>query len=251
MNDFSFSVPDDLHSLSAPSHAEYTEPAAPAVPHTPVSTMLPDVAPGTVINTHTWADDWFFEHISGFCGLSAAAFIVNQFVGAGVFDADSIAMHACDRGLPHELANASSIAEIAQLITANGINTLVTEGRLEDLVACLDSGVGVLLAVETGRTILDGSADLGMTVGSDALMILTQLDVNKGVATLTNPSNWAGKGIEVPLALLEDSWKLSDWQMLQTTSINSVLNPADIVPTLDGSIARIALVNLTRRARIH
>ena len=74
---------------------------APAEPveDVPVIDVPSGLEDGVAGNHFLWSDDWFWQEVDGYCGPTAAAFLLNQFQDAGISNPEYMVERAVSLGL--------------------------------------------------------------------------------------------------------------------------------------------------------
>lgn len=269
MSDFSFTIPDDISGLviaeeqGTASTNAVTTTSTPSAEHAnhgieqrlsiedwvlatsgslrkkhPIDNveMVPPPYSHLVGSTYAWADEWSFLQQEGYCCFSATAFILNQFVGSGVYDADLVSAQAYEFNFAVDSAPAADLPQLETLLRFNGVEADVVYSGIVDLVERLRGGWGVLAAITVD--------------GHDRLMVLSQVNTHNGSLIFIDPHSVDQPVYEMDIDESTTLWGGSDFSLLATNSINDILNVEDVT-CVNGAMAKVALINLTGRAHIH
>jgi hypothetical protein len=159
-------------------------------------------------------EHWFEQARNGYCAPASIAQIVSEYTGR----------HYTDESAFVDLANRDGLFTISPdgvpgmtpenaltLLESSGVPAELQVGTVGDLAQYLDEGRRVLLFVDSGE-IWHGEAVEDNTM--DHAVVLTGIDVERGVAILSDPGTPDGNQEEVPLDVFEDAWADSHHTML-------------------------------------
>ena len=223
----------------APIADDAPAPAEPAddVPVIDDSTGLED---GVAGNHFLWSDDWFWQEVDGYCGPTAAAFLLNQFQDAGISNPEYMVERAVSLGLMGDPTEGMYTDDLATLLTESGLPAEMQTSNMEDLAMKLNDGYGIIACVDSGEIWGDEEDAIREDNMMDHFLVVSEIDFNRGVVTLTDPGAPYGNGLEVPIDQFEDAWADSGHTMVATTNVDAELSGAP----------GMAIVNATRSETI-
>ena len=223
----------------APIADDAPAPVEPAddVPVIDDSTGLED---GVAGNHFLWSDDWFWQEVDGYCGPTAAAFLLNQFQDAGISNPEYMVERAVSLGLMGDPTEGMYPQDLATLLTESGLPSELVGSNMEDLAMKLNDGYGIIACVDSGEIWGDPEDAVREDNLMDHFLVVSEIDFNRGVVTLTDPGAPYGNGLEVPIDQFEDAWADSDHHMVVTTNVDAELSGAP----------GMAIVNATRSETI-
>ncbi len=179
-----------------------------------------DVA-GDVIGDVADADFWFRQSADVTCGPAAATQIIEDFTGVDLGGEAVVAAYAADQGWLGQ--DGMDSYRLADLLTRFGVPaTVQTDQTWQDIVGYLAEGRSVVMTVDAydywegaggGDEAEDSAAD-----GINHFVRVVAVDVERGVAVLSDSSTPDGRQLEVPLAALEEAWD-------DVTSVDEYGNP--------------------------
>jgi hypothetical protein len=173
---------------------------------------------------------------NGYCGPVSIAMVLAELTGVQYGETQMV-QAAIDRGMLVGEPGAWEgmyVHNVAALLTEFGAASHVESGTLDSLRAYLDQGRDIILFVDSSE-VWYGTDDDG-TAGDrqDHFLVITEIDDERGVATLNDPGWPTGVGREVSLATIEDAWQDSSYQMV-VTDAGVVYGRADIESTTIGA----------------
>ena len=195
---------------------------------------------GVAGNHFLWSDDWFWQEIDGYCGPTAAAFLLNQFQDAGISNPEYMVERAVSLGLMGDPTEGMYPQDLATLLTESGLPSELVGSNMEDLAMKLNDGYGIIACVDSGEIWGDEEDAIREDNMMDHFLVVSEIDFNRGVVTLTDPGAPFGNGLEVPIDQFEDAWADSDHHMVVTTNVDAELSGAP----------GMAIVNATRSETI-
>ena len=193
---------------------------------------------GVYGNSYEWNSDWFYQQVDGYCGPTSVAIIANEFSDAGITDPQVMVDQAYNMGLTQDISEGLYMEDIQTLLDASGVPCETVTSSMDDLAARLDSGCGVIAAVDSGELWGDSADAAGEDNMPDHALVVTEIDTNTGMVTLEDPGNPDGNGTQVPISQFEDAWADSGFQMVATTE-----GDPDLGGTSDNP--QLAFVNVT------
>ena len=193
---------------------------------------------GVYGNSYEWNSDWFYQQVDGYCGPTSVAIIANEFSDAGITDPQVMVDQAYNMGLTQDISEGLYMEDIQTLLDASGVPCETVTSSMDDLAARLDSGCGVIAAVDSGELWGDSVDAAGEDNMPDHALVVTEIDTNTGMVTLEDPGIPDGNGVQVPISQFEDAWADSGFQMVATTEGDPDLGGTDDNPQL-------AFVNVT------
>ncbi|GAA0463662.1 hypothetical protein Aca07nite_59810 [Actinoplanes capillaceus] len=152
------------------------------------------------------AEHWFEQSANGYCVPASIAQIVSEYTGVhhadeSAFVARANELHLFETG-PGGVPG-MGIEGAHALLEDAGVPAEIQIGiGVEALAGYLAEGRRVMLAVD-GDEIWYGRED---EIGADHAVVLTGIDVDRGVAILSDPGIGVGNRMEVPLDVLADAW---------------------------------------------
>lgn len=198
---------------------------------------------GVYGNSFEWTDSWFWQGETMYCGPTSAAFIVNEWTGAEITDPNILAEQAIGLGLEDDFADGMYFDRLPALLEANGVPATLQTSNMEDLAAKLEAGYGVIAGVDSGEiwgTPEDAAAEDGRM---DHFLVVTEIDLNNGSVTLSDPGNPEGNALEVSIDQFDDAWEDSGYTVVTTDQVNP--NLVDNQSGAGGANRNIAFANLT------
>ena len=212
-------------------------PADEPVEDVPVIAEETGLEDGVAGNHFLWEDDWFWQEVNGYCGPTAAAFLLNQFQDAGISNPEYMVEQAVSMGLMDDPTQGMYTDDLATLLTNSGLPAEMQTSNMDDLAQKLEDGYGIIACVDSGEIWGDDPADQMYEDNTmDHFLVVSEIDFNRGVVTLTDPGAPYGNGLEVPIDQFEDAWADSDHTMVVTTDVDEELKGG----------AGMAIVNATR-----
>jgi hypothetical protein len=160
------------------------------------------------------SEHWFNQAKNGFCVPASIAQIVSEYSGVHFADESEFVRLASEQGLfsvGMDGVPGMTPENALTLLEASGVPAELQLGTTDDLVQYLGDGRRILLFVDSGE-IWDGESVEDDRF--DHAVVLTGIDVERGVAILSDPGSETGNLEEVPLAVFEDAWADSDNTML-------------------------------------
>ena len=215
---------------------------APAEPveDVPVIDVPSGLEDGVAGNHFLWSDDWFWQEVDGYCGPTAAAFLLNQFQDAGISNPEYMVERAVSLGLMGDPTQGMYTQDLATLLTESGLPSEMQTSNMEDLAMKLNDGYGIIACVDSGEIWGDEEDAIREDNMMDHFLVVSEIDFNRGVVTLTDPGAPFGNGLEVPIDQFEDAWADSGHTMVATTNVDAELSGAP----------GMAIVNATRSETI-
>lgn len=199
---------------------------------------------GVAGNHFQWQDVWFWQEVDGYCGPTAAAFLLNQFAGAGINNPEYMVEQAVNMGYMDDPSLGMTTGNLADLLSSCGLPMEHVQSSVYDLAAKLEMGYGVIACVDSGELWGEESDSLYEDNTPDHFLVVSEIDFNLQTVTLTDPGAPFGNGLEVSLAQFEDAWEDSNFEMISTTQYSEELADANT------QNSGMALVNATRSDRI-
>jgi hypothetical protein len=160
------------------------------------------------------AEHWFNQARNGFCVPASIAQIVSEYSGVHFADESEFVKLASEQGLfsvDMDGVPGMTPENSLTLLESAGVPAELQLGTTDDLLQYLGEGRRILLFVDSGE-IWDGEQVEDDRF--DHAVVLTGIDVERGVAILSDPGSPDGNLEEVPLAVFEDAWADSDHTML-------------------------------------
>ena len=155
---------------------------------------------------------------NGYCGPVSIAMILSELTGVPR-DETQMVQAALDRDMLVGEPGAwigMYVQDVATLLTEYGAPAHVETGTVDSLRTYLDQGRDIILFVDSSE-VWYGMDDDG-TAGDrqDHFLVITEIDDERGVATLNDPGIPNGVGREVSLTVIEDAWQDSGYEMVVT-----------------------------------
>jgi hypothetical protein len=167
------------------------------------------------------ADFWFQQSTDFTCGPAAATQIIEDFTGVDLADESVVATYALDQGWLSE--DGMDSYRLAELLSDFGVPaTVESDQSWEDIARYLSEGRSVVMTVDAydywegadaGDEVEDGGSD-----GINHFVRVVAIDVERGVAVLSDSGTPDGRQLEVPLTALEEGWD-------DVTSVDELGNP--------------------------
>ncbi len=216
------SVPPDTSDPTAPA-----EPAAPAAPDAPAAPIdqapvdqatvddAPYVVDGEIHGDPTqYSENWFAQGWNGGCVPASIAQIYNVYSGTDYTEIDFVQVvneqHAwggvTEDGDPYmDLYGAEAVFE------SQGIPVSVENSDVSGLIDALDSGKGIIVAVDSGEYWYGESTEDN---SADHAVVVAAIDEENGIVYLSDTGTPDGDMLAVPLDTFLDAWGDSGNQML-------------------------------------
>lgn len=155
---------------------------------------------------------------NGYCGPVSIAMVLSELTGVPR-DETQMVQAAIDRDMLVGEPGAwigMVVQDVATLLTEYGAPSHVETGTLDSLRTYLDQGRDIILFVDSSE-VWYGVDDDG-TAGDrqDHFLVITEIDDERGVATLNDPGIPNGVAREVSLSVIEDAWQDSGYEMVVT-----------------------------------
>lgn len=152
-----------------------------------------------------YADDWFEQSTDYTCAPSSVAQIVAEYTGEDISNESEFADYAAQHGILTE--DGMTMDNTAELLNAAGIPATLEEGSMSELSDYLDSGYGVMVAVDSGywdpaQEAADEAA--GTDDGADHCVVVSAIDDE--YVYLSDTGNPDGNMLPVPIADFEAAW---------------------------------------------
>lgn len=201
-------------------------------------------------------DHWFQQTTNYTCGPASVVAIINDFGDAPVVSETGVSVYAAENDLLHR--EWGILPEgLAQTMTAHGVPAkVVGNGSWELVDELLDSGRAVVLGVDASQywDVPEGAGPLGHAVR------IVDVDLEAGVAVLSDPGVANGQGLVVSLDDLDRAWNfevpINDSEsatrvMVVTESVDSdagevvvAEQPPDVEPVPDVDAADTSVLDL-------
>ncbi len=148
------------------------------------------------------ADYWFEQSTAYTCGPSAITQIIEDFTGAELPNEIDVSVYAASQGLLDD--GGMQVDAVSQVLTELGVPSTTLHGQdWDDLAGYLAEGRSVVMAVDSGDYWPD--SDDGVDAADHAVRIVA-IDVDRGVAILSDSGTPDGHQLEVPLDTLDEAW---------------------------------------------
>lgn len=196
-----------------------------------VSPAAPDVVDGRLVGDPAGdAEHWFQQAQNGFCVPASVAHIVAEYTGLPFTDEATFVELANQQGLfvvGMDGVPGMTYDGALQLLESAGVPAELEVGTTEGLVDALEEGRRIMLFVDSGELWYGEDVE---DQTADHAVVLTGIDLERGVAVLSDPGTPDGAAVEIPLELLEDAWADS-----QNAMIVADEPPADLAPAGAGT----------------
>jgi hypothetical protein len=184
-------------------------------PVTPADTQPEDGTTGT--DTHQRSEEeiaedethWFEQNTPYTCAPSAMTEVLSDFFDLHDGAETDVANWARAQGLLEE-GSGMDLPGMVEVFNHYEVPAHIETGTWESVDAYLSDGKAVILAVDPSKYWGDGN-----TPGGHAVRII-DVDLDRGVAILSDSGTPDGKGLEVPLSELEAGWNIQGHQMIVT-----------------------------------
>ncbi len=196
------------------------------------------------------AEHWFHQAANGFCVPASVAQIVSEYTGVHYADEQAFVEKANELRLftvgPDGVPGIGLDGAL-QLLKESGVPAGIDpNGTVEKLQAYLDDGRAIILAVDSGE--VWGSEAVEDDV-PDHAVVISGINVEDGVAVLSDPGRPDGNMFEVPLDQLVDAWDDSGNAMIVTDTAPdeataSVVPGWEESPVTDGTFPRSVSVDM-------
>jgi hypothetical protein len=159
------------------------------------------------------AEHWFEQAVNGFCVPASVAQIVSEYTGVHYEDEQAFVEQANELHVfvvgPDGVPGISIDGAEKMLDDAGVPATMVEGGGMESLVTWLDEGRRVLAGVDSGE-IWYGEDD-AEDAGADHAIVVTGVDLERGVVIVSDPGDPEGNQKEYPVELFEQAWEDSNF----------------------------------------
>ncbi|MCX5046660.1 C39 family peptidase [Aldersonia sp. NBC_00410] len=224
-----------------PAPAPQDDPAA--SPPAPENTVHGDA--------DTYADNWFYQVVNGYCGPSSAAQIVSEYTGLDIKDPEQLASRATELGLwcNGDPSQGMTLSNLEVLLDDQGVPCHTESSSLDDLEHLLDQGYGVIAMVDSGE-IWDPASENGEDGQPDHVLVVTSIDTDRGVVVLSDTGKPDGNEETVPIDQFENAWADSGHRLLVADNPDPNLAAA---PPVDQAVTAVdhypwSIVDLAHRA---
>jgi len=161
------------------------------------------------------SEHWFEQAANGFCAPASIAQIVSEYTGTNYPDETAFVQVANEIGVwqvgPDGVPGLT-VEGAAAVLEASGVPAaIVTGGGLPMLADYLDSGHGIMVAIDSGE-VWEGEATEDNA--PDHMVVVAGIDVDRGVVLLSDPGSPDGNLEEVPIEVFMDAWADSDNTMI-------------------------------------
>jgi hypothetical protein len=176
-------------------------------------------APPEIGNPAEYQGDWFYQQHNGYCVPSSVTQVIEVQTGTHLDSYSVVEQEAAKLGLP---ATDLTLPQAEELLQGFGISSHVVTGgdaqtAVNDLAGYLEQGRSVVLAVNASP-IWYGAADTSDNPDgqADHAVVVSAIDPQTGVVTLSDPGTPAGNEEQVSLSTFLQAWSASDYGMLVT-----------------------------------
>ncbi len=161
------------------------------------------------------SEHWFQQAANGFCAPASIAQIVSEYSGASFTDETAFVELANDLGVwqvgPDGVPGLT-VEGAATVLEASGVPAaIVTGGGITMLADYLDSGHGIMVAIDSGEVWYGEAAEDN---APDHMVVVAGIDTDRGVVLLSDPGSPDGDLEEVPIEVFMDAWADSDHTMI-------------------------------------
>ncbi len=181
-----------------------------------------------------------FEQSTGYtCAPSAVTMVVADFFDIEVGSEIEAGLWAAENGLLSEQGGGMYQDGIVALLEHFGVPAHVETGSMGSLDAYLEEGRAVILAVDASE--YWNLPDVPDSTGHAVRVV--DIDIERGIAVLTDSGVPDGAGLQVPLADLEKAWADMNHAMVVTDAVEFDAPGHDtaMIATGDGSAADAAV----------
>jgi hypothetical protein len=197
---------------------------------------------------------WFYQEHNGYCVPSSITQVIEAQTGHTMHSYDTVVQEAHALGIPVDTAG-MTMPQAQELLSHFGVpshieNPASPQQAITDLANYLEHGRNVILSVNASP-IWYGSDTYDNPGGhADHALVVSAINTQTGVVTLSDPGNPGGNQEQVPLDVFMDAWHASGDQMLVTDhpdgTENSQAWPATqhAAHTVDSAGARAGFVLL-------
>lgn len=153
------------------------------------------------------SEHWFTQAVNGFCVPASVAQIVSEYTGVHFGDEQYFVERANELKVfevgPDGVPGIAADGALALLEDA-GIPASIEYGSgVETLVEYLEEGRRVILAVDSGEL---WSGEQGEDNAADHAIVVTGVDLQRGVVIVSDPGDPAGNAKEYPIDQFVDAW---------------------------------------------
>ncbi|MGW3481589.1 C39 family peptidase [Rhodococcus indonesiensis] len=159
--------------------------------------------------------DWFQQAENGHCVPASVAQIVEVYTGIDFPDESAFVELAEEKGLAagDDIENGMYAEDAQKLLVLCGIPAELEYGDMQSLAETIDDGRGVMVFVDSGEY-WSPTSEQGEDNAADHAVVVTAIDLERGVVFLSDPGHPDGEQMQVPLDQFEDAWADSDFQMV-------------------------------------
>jgi hypothetical protein len=152
---------------------------------------------------------WFEQSTDFTCGPAAATQIIEDFTGVELGDESVVASYAAEQGWLAD--EGMDPYHLADLLTDFGVpSTVHADQTWEDIAAYLEDGRSVVMTVDAydywEGAGADDEAEDSDTDGVNHAVRVVAIDIERGVAVLSDTGTPDGQQLEVPLEAMEEAW---------------------------------------------
>ncbi|MDO5684462.1 MAG: C39 family peptidase, partial [Propionibacteriaceae bacterium] len=190
----------------------------------------PGDTPAVIGDPEGQAEHWFQQATEGTCVPASVAMIVSAYTGLPLDDEAAFVELASELGLLH-YDDAGAIMGMlpehaVQLLQAAGIEASLEQGNIAVLAEHLQAGRGVIVPIDAGELLRGESRE---DFQLDHAVVVTGIDLERGMVILNDPGHPGGQAFEVPAMLFDNAWADGSHAMIVCDQPALIAEPEGIV----------------------
>jgi len=169
-------------------------------------------------NPNEYEHYWFFQEHNGYCVPSSITQVIEAQSGHAMHGYDTVVQEAHNLGIPVG-ADGMTLPQAKEILSHFDVPSHIEtpaspQQAITDLANYLHEGRSVILSVNASP-IWYGSDTYDNPGGqADHALVVTAINTQTGVVTLSDPGSPTGNEEQVPLSVFMDAWSASHDQML-------------------------------------
>jgi hypothetical protein len=172
-------------------------------------------------NPNEYEHYWFYQEHNGYCVPSSITQVIEAQAGHTVHGYDDVVQETHALGIPVG-ANGMSLQDAQEILAHYDVPSHIVhpashQQAIDALANYLEQGRNVILSVNASPIWYDGNQTYdNPSGGPDHALVVTAINDQTGVVTLSDPGSPDGNEEQVPLNVFMEAWNASDDQMLVT-----------------------------------
>ena len=154
-----------------------------------------------------WPDNWHEQDSKTTCAICCQEFVIEQFTGRDMTESELCAI-ARDRGWYDD--NGTTLEDVGKLLDLFGIDSIHKLLDFESLVRYVNSGHGVIVAVDADELWGDQGWESLLNIpdsGADHAVQVIAFDAESDEFLINDPGRSDGEGLRVKRYLFLDAWQ--------------------------------------------